>query len=147
MTARRAARSRRAPATPVAVDASIAVKWFTNEIGSDGAVRLLESEIPLVAPDLMPLEAANAWWKKVRRREMDVEDFDQAVVNLLAVGIVLDPTAPLLRRAARLAVDVGRTVYDAVYLVLSKEKALRLATADDGLRRAAVAIGVELWKP
>ena len=31
----------------------------------------------------MPAEAANAWWKKVRRGEMSASDLDEAIVSLL----------------------------------------------------------------
>jgi hypothetical protein len=38
----------------------------------------------------MVVEATNAWWKKHRCREMDTVDVEQAVTNLLAVGISPD---------------------------------------------------------
>lgn len=69
-------RRRRHPPTrparlaPVVVDASVAVQWFANEPGSERAAQLIVGDHRLLAPDLMPVEAANAWWKKVRRREM-----------------------------------------------------------------------------
>jgi hypothetical protein len=78
MTRRRVARARplREPPAryaipsggPVVVDASMAVLWFANEPDRWGAHNLLEAESPLLAPDLMAVEAANAWWKKLRRR-------------------------------------------------------------------------------
>ena len=69
------------------VDASMAFLWFANEPDRWGAARLLETEATLLAPDLMAVEATNAWWKKLRRREMDIVDVEQAVTYLLAVGI------------------------------------------------------------
>jgi predicted nucleic acid-binding protein len=77
-------------AGPIVVDASIAFLWFANEPDRWGAERLLETEVPLLAPDLMVVEATNAWWKKHRCREMDTVDVEQAVTNLLAVGISPD---------------------------------------------------------
>jgi predicted nucleic acid-binding protein len=142
-------RPRRTPARPhlVTVDASIAVQWFANEPGADVAARLIEGEDVLLAPDLMPVEAANAWWKKVRRREMDVADLGQAIVNLLALGIEWVPTTPLLARAAEMAVESGHPVYDCVYLVLASARGTHLATADDRLRQAAGRHGIRLWVP
>ena len=58
----------------------------------------------------MPVEAADAWWRKVRHHEMEAADLGQAIVNLLALGIMLHPSAPLLSRAARLAVEIGQPV-------------------------------------
>jgi len=137
--------ARRARAAPVVVDASVAVQWFANESGSEGAARLIVEDRPLLAPDIMPVEAANAWWKKVRRREMDASDLGQAIVNLLALGIVLHPSAALLGRASRLALEVGHPIYDCLYLVLASERGADLATADEGLRRVARDADVRVW--
>jgi hypothetical protein len=52
---------------PIVVDASIAFLWFANEPDRSGADELLESDSTLLAPDLMAVEASNAWWKKLRR--------------------------------------------------------------------------------
>ena len=112
------------------VDASIAVQWFANEPGSERAARLIVEERPLLAPDLMPVEAANTWWKKVRQHEMDATDLDQAIVNLLALGIAFYPSAALLSRAARLALEVDHPVYDCLYLALAINENCRLVTAD-----------------
>ena len=43
------------------VDASIAVQWFANEPGSANAAKLIEADTGLLAPNIMPAEAANAW--------------------------------------------------------------------------------------
>lgn len=157
MTRRRAATARRArvrkgasrytiaAAGPVVVDASIAVLWFAHEPDRWGAVRLLETETTLLAPDLMAVEAANGWWKKVRRHEMDVADMEQAVTNLLALGIAWTPSAILLRPAIRLAVELGHPVYDCLYLALAASHSASFATADERLRRGAERLGVRTW--
>jgi predicted nucleic acid-binding protein len=128
------------------VDASIAFLWFANEPDEWGAERLLEAELPLLAPDLMAAEVANAWWKKLRRREMELADVDQAVTNLLAVGIAWTPSTVLLRPAARLAAELDHPVYDCLYLTLAASHAVPLATADDRLQRAAERVGIRLWR-
>jgi predicted nucleic acid-binding protein len=130
---------------PVVVDASIAVQWFVPEPGSEGAARLLNSELPLCAPDVMPVEASNAWWKKVRRREMRKEHLDEALLNLLSLDIQWMPSATLLRRAAGLAVEIDHPVYDCLYLLLATEQRGELATADTRLRHAARRLDLGLW--
>jgi len=156
MTPRRAARApakrmrERGPrytpaiAEPVVVDASIAFLWFANESDRWGADQLLETDSPLLAPDLMAVEATNAWWKKHRRREMERVDVEQAVTNLLALGIAWTPSAALLPSAARLAVELGHPVYDCLYLALAAAHAAPIATADERLRQAAKRIGVRV---
>ncbi|HEY4908881.1 MAG TPA: type II toxin-antitoxin system VapC family toxin [Methylomirabilota bacterium] len=131
-------------AEPVVVDASIAFLWFANEPDRWGADQLLETDSPLLAPDLMAVEATNAWWKKHRRREMERADVEQAVTNLLALGIGWTPSAALLPSAARLAVELGHPVYDCLYLALAAAHAVPIATADERLRQAAKRIGVRV---
>jgi predicted nucleic acid-binding protein len=134
-----------ASAGPVVVDASIAFLWFANEPDRSGAHRLLEGDSPLLAPDLMAVETTNAWWKKLRRGEMEQTDVEQAVTLLLALDIGWTPAAALLRSAARLAVELGHPVYDCLYLALATAHAAPLATADDRLRRAGERAGVRTW--
>ena len=130
---------------PVVVDASMAAVWFTNEPDPRGAARLLETESILLAPDLMAVEATNAWWKRLRRREMTLVDVERAVTRLLALDIVWIAAATLLRPAARLAAELGHPVYDCVYLALAASHAAVLATADERLRAGAQRVGVRLW--
>jgi predicted nucleic acid-binding protein len=132
--------------TAVVVDASVAVQWFSAEDGSASAARLLESDHTLVAPDIMPLETANAWGKKARRGDMEPEAVTRAVSRLLAIGIALAPSAPLLPRAIGLAVDLQHPVYDCIYLVLAVARGVPLASSDERLRRAAERLGMRLWR-
>jgi predicted nucleic acid-binding protein len=132
---------------PIVVDASMAFFWFANEPDVRGAARLLETDSNLLAPDLMAVEAANAWWKKLRRREMAINDVEEAVTNLLTLEIAWIASASLLRPAARLAAELAHPVYDCVYLVLAASHSAALATADERLQRAAQRVGVGLWSP
>lgn len=97
-------------AGPIVVDASIAFLWFANEPESASVAQLLETDRSLLAPDLMAAEVTNAWWKKLRCHEMTLVDVEEAVTNLLALGIAWTPSTTLLRPAARLAGDLGHPV-------------------------------------
>ena len=131
---------------PVVVDASIAVLWFANEPDRWNAERLLETESLLFAPDLMAAETTNAWWKKLRRHEMELADVEQAVTNLLALEIAWTSSTALLRPAARLAVELGHPVYDCLYLALAASCSASLATADGRLRTGAARLGIPIWR-
>jgi predicted nucleic acid-binding protein len=100
----------------------------------------------MLSPDLMAAEVTNAWWKKFRRREMDLADVEQAVTNLLALGIEWTPSAELVRPAARLAAELEHPVYDCVYLALAAAHSAALATVDERLRRAGERLGVQIWR-
>jgi predicted nucleic acid-binding protein len=128
------------------LDASVVVQWFVPEGGSGSSIALLESTRSLVAPDLMPLEVANALWKKARRGEFPESDLTPSIARLLDGQIVLASTVTLLSRASRLAVQSGHPVYDCVYLVLAAERGALLATTDARLGRTATAQGIRLWR-
>jgi predicted nucleic acid-binding protein len=134
-------------AKPVVVDASMAVKWFAPESDSSEADQLIEDERILMAPDIMPVEAATAWWKKVRRGEMSKADMEQALANLLALGLEWIPMPLLVERAATLAVDTGQTVYDCTYLVVCADRGASIATADERMRGAAERMRLKVWRP
>ncbi len=156
MSSRRAPASRRsireragrydASDEPVVVDASIACVWFVDEPERESADRLLESRAPMLAPDLMAAETANALWKKLRRREMDRVQVEQAVTNLLALGITWTPSAALLRPAVSLAAELGHPLYDCLYLALAGARSVRLATLDKRLQGGAERLGIRLWR-
>lgn len=128
------------------VDASVAVQWFAREPGSEVAAMLVEGNQPLVSPDIMPLEVANALWKKTRRGEVPAGDLQPAVTRLLASDVTLVPTTTLLERAVRLAVEIGHPVYDCVYLALAESRGAPLATSDARLRAVARARGLRIWR-
>jgi len=156
VTARRAARATRSreptsrypvtPSTPVVIDASIAVLWFANEPDRLGATQLLDSDSPLLSPEFMAVEATNAWWKKLRRREMDLADVEQAITNLLALEVEWMPSVQLIKPAVRLAAELGHPVCDCLYLTLAASRSASLASGDERLRHAAERLGVRLWR-
>jgi predicted nucleic acid-binding protein len=119
------------------VDASVAVKWLVPERLSAAAERILAMEVELLAPDLLPIEAANALWKKTVRRELSARDADRALALLLRGPILLQPSGPLLPRALSLARRFRHPVYDCVYLALAERERASLVTADARLRQAA----------
>jgi predicted nucleic acid-binding protein len=66
------------------VDASIAVKWLVTENFSEQAVRLLDEELTLIAPELLFAEVGNALWVMCRRGIITKADFAEAVGVLRA---------------------------------------------------------------
>jgi predicted nucleic acid-binding protein len=114
----------------VVVDASVAVKWVIPEVLSDRADALRGRADRLLAPDLLLTEAANALWKKLLRREIRAREAAQALDLLMASGLELEPSAPLLGRALLLARRLRHPVYDCVYLALARAEGATLVTAD-----------------
>ena len=117
----------------IVVDASVAVKWVIPEALSDQAESLRGRADHLLAPDLLLPEAANALWKKLTRREITAGEAAQALQLLMASGLDLRPSGPLLGRALALAQRLRHPVYDCLYLVLAQAEDATLITADHRL--------------
>jgi predicted nucleic acid-binding protein len=113
------------------VDASVVIKWFVPEIHSDAARRWLNASHDYVAPDLVFPEVGNVVWKKVRRKELKGTEGRQLVTDLQHVAVVTVATRSLLPDAVVLALTVGITVYDAMYLTLAMRLETAVITGDD----------------
>jgi predicted nucleic acid-binding protein len=117
------------------VDASVALKWFVSENGSEAAVRLLNSGRPIVAPDLVLAEVCNAAWKSWRRREIDPAQLNQVAMDAAGPFQRLVPLDRLIQRAVTIASELDHPVYDCLYLALAEAEDAPLITADRRLVR------------
>ena len=136
---------REAPVQDVVIDASTAVRWYVPEPESRIAVQLLEGGWRLNAPDFMPVEAANAWWKKVRRGEMTRSQMEESVASLFHIGINWVPIKEILPRASRLSLELRHPVYDCVYLATAQALGARIAAGDNRLRELARQLNVPVY--
>jgi predicted nucleic acid-binding protein len=136
----------------IVVDSSVVLKWVVEEEDSDRALRLVG--LPLVAPDLVRAELANALWKKVRIRNELSEEQARRGLSRASIGLRLVPSAPLADRALQIGVELSHPVYDCFFLALAEELDVMLITADrrflDRLRDSPFgsrAVALEEWKP
>ena len=136
---------RETPVQDVVVDASTAVRWFAFESESPVAVRLLEGGWRFIAPDFMAAEAANAWWKKVRRGDMKAAAMEQAIASLFQIGIDWIPLKDVLPRASRLSLEFRHPVYDCIYLATALVRGVTLATGDGRLRDFARELRIPVY--
>ena len=116
------------------VDASVALKWFLAEEGSDAAAALLDTEEILIAPDLIVAEVCNAGWKAVRTGMALPQQLEVAAARLPVVLDELVPLSELAVEAVAAAVALDHPVYDCCYLALATQRDVRLVTADRRLR-------------
>ncbi len=121
------------------IDASVAVKWFLEEEGSEAA---REIEGPLAAPSLLMTECSNVFWKKVLKQELtESEAIDNLRLLEEAPVLILPESADLNVAALELAVALSHPVYDCLYLALAMSMNAAVVTADARFLRAASANG------
>jgi predicted nucleic acid-binding protein len=116
--------------TPVVLDASVGVKWFRDEPGSDHARALLKAhgagEITIVVPSLFVYELMN-----VAARCLDPQDLVGFWERFLAWRIPVRSVGDDLVRASIAArATLGCSLYDAVAPALAAELDAPLYTAD-----------------
>lgn len=116
------------------LDASAAVALLVDT-GPDGdwAGHVLAGQ-HLVAPHLMPVEAANILRRAAARGEISADAAALAHANLIALGVDLYPYEPFAGRVWELRENL--TAYDAWYVALAENLGARLATLDGALCRA-----------
>jgi predicted nucleic acid-binding protein len=132
----------------IVVDASVTLAWcFADEVSSaaDAALDRLADE-GAVVPAIWPFEVANGLRTAQRRGRLDLSDVARLRSLLLALPIEVEgiDLATALGEVSEVAGSLDLTAYDAAYLALAARRAVPLATADERLRSAAIAAGVEL---
>jgi predicted nucleic acid-binding protein len=115
------------------VDASVVIKWFIDEIHADPARRLQDEKYELLAPDLLWAECGNILWKKVIRKELTPNEARSIRGGLAKQPIDTFSSSLVLEPALEIALETGKTVYDACYLALALLSETELVTADERL--------------
>lgn len=115
----------------VVVDASVVVKWFVKEEGSEEALairrRYIEEEVEIVAPELIHLSSERSSLQGALHRTRD-----QAYSGI--VGRVLVDLRSLREEYAAQALEAAFendiTVYDSSYLSLARSEGAQYYTGD-----------------
>jgi predicted nucleic acid-binding protein len=115
----------------VVVDASVALKWVVAEEDSETAL-LVRADHDIAAPDLLFIECRNALLSKVRRREIQRTEAEEAqdALEEIGSGITVLPSLPMLRQAFVIALDLAEPIYDCIYLAAALATDRKLITAD-----------------
>lgn len=122
------------------LDASVAVKLYVKEPGSDLADRLAERvasrEAVLLAPELVRVELAGAL---LRVRGPDWRSVQADLTRFELLGVELHPlTRELVSSAVRIAGDHHLRIADAVYAALAERSGCAVVSADaEFVRRLA----------
>lgn len=130
------------------LDSSVALAWiYTDELTS-ATLRLSQSigETGAWAPSIWRLEVANSLFFSIRRGRIDAAFRDQAITDLIQLGISIDTATDehAWTTTLRLSDRFKLTMYDACYLELAQRRDLPLVTLDKDLRKAAQALDIPL---
>ncbi len=128
--------------TPVVVDASVAVKWFIPENGSERAAALLRGDHQLLAPDLLWVEVANVVWKIARLGSITGEEAGRMLQDAGVMPVEIAESLPLLPDALRIATAADRSAYDSLSVALASRERSVVLTAD---RRLVNALSGTMW--
>lgn len=128
----------------IVVDASVAVQWVVPE-ASTGLSESLLDRLDLIAPELLLVEVANVFRKKLAGNLISAA---QGVEGLEYVSRQIDVrsmSSKLIVRSFELAQLLNHPVYDCVYLALAEANDARFATHDLELRRRVARSGHSDW--
>ncbi len=123
------------------IDCSVAFKWEVDEPFSDQARQLREDSrkgtLEMLAPDLFPIEVANALTVAERRGRILTGQSTILLADVLTTLPIIHPSLPdLLPRAHAIAAMTVVSVFaDCLYVALAEREGCELITADDRLLR------------
>jgi len=112
------------------VDASVAVKWFVEENDSEAARRLLADDLPLIAPDILVAEVANALWRIARSGRINWRQFEASARVVGSMFSELRSSAVLVESASRIARRLDHPIDDCSYLALAELEETAVVTSD-----------------
>jgi predicted nucleic acid-binding protein len=116
------------------VDASVALKWFVDEISTEKALKIrdhLKEEVIPIVPSLFFYEIANVLRYKPEFGSNDVKNIIQTLIDFQF------RIEPFEQKLANLTIDLayqyGITIYDASYIAIGKRSQVDFITADEKL--------------
>ena len=138
-------------ATQFVLDSSVTLVWAFEDETDTYAEAVADSlpDVQAVVSALWPLEVANALLVGERRKRTTEAKVAQFLALLETFPISVDDETHVRawQDTLHLARSHSLSVYDATYLELALRRGLPLASLDDGLKNAAAAAGVPVFKP
>jgi len=118
----------------IVLDASVAVKPYLEEAGTEAATELLTGPTKLLAPELIRLEVAGALCRRVRKEELEPGEAEvrcQHWLTELDKGLfTLTSDRDLLPEAIALSTKLKHPIQDCLYLAVAIRSHAPLVTAD-----------------
>ena len=133
------------------IDNSVVMAWCFDDEDSTYCDDVLESlvSVEAIAPAIWPLEIGNVLVVAERRKRLSKSAGIRflALINDLPIIVIQESPERMTREILSLARERHISTYDASYLDLAMRKGLPIATQDSGLKKAARACEVPIFKP
>lgn len=135
----------------VVIDCSVTLSWFfEDESGAYGNTvqeAMIHRGTKGVVPALWQSEVANTLVVGERRKRTTEAKAHRflSLLALLPIQVEGAVTAESWANILRIAREQALSAYDAAYLELAERRGLPLATLDDRLRSAALAVGIAVF--
>lgn len=117
----------------LAVDASVAIKWIVPEADDAIAKSVLPEELNWVAPEFLMVELGSVLRTKLGRQQIDLESAKSGYSFVEETIGRFVPDRELAARAFEIALEVGHSIYDCMYLACAEAENARVVTADKRL--------------
>jgi predicted nucleic acid-binding protein len=117
----------------IVIDASVAVQWVVPEPGYEASASLIRRD-DLIAPDLLILEVANAFRRKIAAGEMTQEQAAVGIHRIQQRVGLRRPDIDLVMRSFDLSVQMRHPIYDCLYLATAEALAATFVTNDVELK-------------
>ena len=127
------------------VDTSIIVALMLDEPNADAIRSWLSTTNDLHAPDILPVEIANALINAQRCKRIDESGVRRAFAELVDIPLVLHLSEPFLPRALDLCLTYRRRPYDALFVALAEHLKDPMVTGDLTLVRGLAETPVGKW--
>ena len=118
----------------IVIDACVATKWFLPEPFSDAAEGVLAGDAVRLAPAHILVEVGNTLLRAYRAGSISLDHAREAVSALPRL-VQVQETLAIAGPALDIAVRIGCTHYDALYLATAERWNATLVTADARLVR------------
>jgi predicted nucleic acid-binding protein len=117
--------------------AFLPVKEFATE-----SLAALEQADSIIVPDFLLAELTSVVWQWIRHRDLPPELAYQVLEDSQHLAQLFVPAQTLWRRALALAVEVGHSPYDTLFLALAEGIETQLVTYDAKLLSAFPQVAV-----
>lgn len=115
---------------PFIIDASVAIKWVSNEEGTDQALALLDEIALIFVPEIFEIEIAAILSKRVRMKDMTFKEALTKKSYFNDLPIVRIKFDQITEQAFQVASEFSVSFYDALYLASAVACNGKLITAD-----------------